>query len=70
MLVLSRKESETICLGDNIKITVVRVNKDRVRIGIDAPSDVHVLRGELANREYEIPMTSFESAPLTCREAG
>ncbi len=65
MLVLSRKESETICLGDDIKITVVRVNKDRVRIGIDAPANVHVLRGELTNKEYEIEMT-----PFTRREAG
>ena len=65
MLVLSRKESETICLGDDIKITVVRVNKDRVRIGIDAPANVHVLRGELANKEYVIEMT-----PFTRREAG
>lgn len=65
MLVLSRKESETICLGDDIKITVVRVNKDRVRIGIDAPADVHVLRGELVNKEFEI-----ETTPFTRREAG
>ena len=65
MLVLSRKESETICLGDDIKITVVRVNKDRVRIGIDAPADVHVLRGELANKEFEL-----ETTPFTRREAG
>ena len=65
MLVLSRKESETICLGDNIKITIVRVAKDRVRVGIDAPDNVHVLRGELADKEREIVM-----APFTCREAG
>ena len=37
MLVLSRKESERIRLGNNIIVTVVRVSGDRVRIGIEAP---------------------------------
>ena len=44
MLVLSRKESERIRLGNNIIVTVVRVSGDRVRIGIEAPPDVIVLR--------------------------
>ena len=47
MLVLSRRESERIRLGDSIVVTVVRVTGDRVRIGIEAPSDVRVLREEL-----------------------
>lgn len=47
MLVLSRKESERIRLGDSIVITVVRVSGDKVRLGIEAPSDVLVLREEL-----------------------
>jgi carbon storage regulator len=47
MLVLSRRESERICLGDQIVVTVVRVNGDRVRLGIEAPSEVRVLRQEL-----------------------
>jgi len=47
MLVLSRKESERIRLGDSIVITVVRVSGDKVRLGIDAPADVLVLREEL-----------------------
>ena len=49
MLVLSRKKSETIKLGNSIEITVVRVNGDKVRLGIQAPSDVSVLRQELTN---------------------
>jgi carbon storage regulator len=49
MLVLSRKKSETIKLGNSIEITVVRVSGDNVRLGIQAPSDVHVLRQELSN---------------------
>lgn len=47
MLVLSRKESERIRVGDSIVVTVVRLTKDRVRLGIEAPEDVLVLRDEL-----------------------
>jgi carbon storage regulator len=47
MLVLSRRESEKIRLGDDIVVTVVRVSGDKVRIGIEAPSNVIVLREEL-----------------------
>jgi carbon storage regulator len=47
MLVLSRRESERIRLGDSIVITVVRVAGDKVRLGIQAPPDVLVLRDEL-----------------------
>ncbi len=53
MLVLSRKKSETIKLGDSIEITVVRVNGDKVRLGIQAPSDVSVLRQELTKKKAE-----------------
>lgn len=47
MLVLSRRESERIKLGDSIVITVVRVLGDKVRLGIEAPADILVLREEL-----------------------
>ena len=47
MLVLSRKEAERIRLGDSIVVTVVRVSGDKVRLGIDAPPNVVVLREEL-----------------------
>jgi carbon storage regulator len=47
MLVLSRKESERIRLGDSIVVTIVRVSGDKVRLGIEAPPDVLVLRDEL-----------------------
>ena len=47
MLILSRKESECIHLGDDIIVTVVRVNGDKVRIGVQAPPHVKILRTEL-----------------------
>jgi carbon storage regulator len=48
VLVLSRKEGERIRLGEAIVITVVRVAGDKVRVGIDAPDGVRILRDELA----------------------
>jgi carbon storage regulator CsrA len=47
MLVLSRKLDERIQIGDDIVITVVRISAAAVRIGIDAPPNLSVLRGEL-----------------------
>jgi carbon storage regulator len=49
--VLSRRESERIRLGDSIVITVVRLGGDRVRLGIDAPPEILVLREELEGRK-------------------
>lgn len=56
MLVLSRKESERIRVGDSIVVTVVRLTKDRVRLGIEAPDDVLVLRDELEKEEELVPV--------------
>ena len=47
MLVLSRRESQRIKLGNSIVVTVVRVSGDKVRLGIEAPPDVLILRDEL-----------------------
>ena len=47
MLVLSRKKSEVVCIGDNIKVMIVEVRGDRIRLGIDAPREVKVHRKEI-----------------------
>jgi carbon storage regulator len=47
MLVLSRKVGERILIGDQIAVTVVRINATTVRLGIDAPSKLVVVREEL-----------------------
>jgi carbon storage regulator len=47
MLVLTRKVGEKIQIGDGITVTVLDVKGARVRIGIDAPGDVRIVRGEL-----------------------
>lgn len=47
MLVLTRKKQERIQIGDSVTITVVRIKGNTVRVGIEAPKDVRVVRGEL-----------------------
>ena len=63
MLVLSRKESERIRLGDSIVVTVVRVSGDKVRLGIEAPPDVLVLRDELQPHS-QIEAVAATAAPV------
>lgn len=66
MLVLSRKEAQRIRLGDDIVITVVRIGGDKVRLGIEAPRDMLVLRDELEPLEMSAAQQPAElpSAPL------
>jgi carbon storage regulator len=47
MLVLTRKENESIIIKDNIIVTVVAIKGDKVRLGIDAPKEVSVHRSEV-----------------------
>ena len=47
MLVLSRKVGEKIMIGNNIVLTITRINIDKVRVGIEAPPEVVVVRSEL-----------------------
>jgi carbon storage regulator len=58
MLVLSRKLGEKIYIGDNICITVVDIDRGKIRLGIEAPRDVKIFREELLlpaeHREREI----------------
>lgn len=47
MLVVTRKQDESIIISDNIEITVLEVGKDKVKIGINAPKEVKIIRSEL-----------------------
>ena len=49
MLVLSRKTSERILIGDDVAITIVRIGPNSVRIGIEAPKSMNIVREELCN---------------------
>lgn len=53
MLILRRKKSESILIGDNIRITVVECANDGVRLAIDAPKNISILREELSRAEQE-----------------
>jgi carbon storage regulator len=48
MLVLSRKQGEKVVIGNNITVTVAEIKGGRIRLAIEAPDHVRVLRGELA----------------------
>lgn len=51
MLVLTRKQGEVIHVGEGVTIKVIKTGKGTVKIGIDAPTHVKVLRGELSEKE-------------------
>ena len=55
MLVLTRKQNEKIQIGENITITVLRMKGKGVRLGIQAPGEMNVLRGELVFEAAEEP---------------
>lgn len=63
MLVLTRKQQEKIRIGNDITITVLRTKGNAVRLGIEAPSNIAVIRGELQfEREPKIAVTSQDDA--------
>lgn len=62
MLVITRKSGEEIVIGGNIRIMVVRVQGDKVRLGIVAPQEVKVLRAELVGMEPENDDDKSEAA--------
>ena len=49
MLILSRKLDESILIGDSITLKIISIDKGNVKLGIDAPASVRVLRSELIN---------------------
>ncbi len=51
MLILSRKENETIMIGDDIKIALVSLNNKYAVIGINAPKEVEIFRQEIYDRK-------------------
>jgi carbon storage regulator len=67
VLVLSRKIGQRILIGDKITVTVVKVGHGGVRIGVEAPPELAVVREELANamNQAERALASGQSDPLT-----
>ena len=71
MLVLSRKQDEKIIVGNNITITILKIRGNTVRIGIEAPRSVPVVRGELsragADDAVEPVTVEFKSNANSCQ---
>jgi carbon storage regulator len=63
MLVLSRKQNERIRVGESVVLTVVRVGGDKVRLGIEAPPSMRVLRDELEDDEEEVELALTSTLP-------
>lgn len=57
MLVLSRKLGEKIVIGDNIVVTIVKIDRNQIRLGIEAPQEVPVYREEISPNRTAKPVT-------------
>jgi len=72
MLVISRKENEKIKIGDDIEIVIVSTDKNQVKIGIEAPKHISILRGELIEEVTEenkkAATTSIKDLELSIKE--
>ena len=69
MLVLSRKPGERIFIGEDVSVTIVRIGPNTVKLGIEAPRDMNIVREELCNGALPKPQsagtTAAESQPAT-----
>lgn len=63
MLVLTRKIGEQLQIGHTITVTVVRTSHNSVKIGIEAPPGVHIVREELAEEDSPRALVTLISAP-------
>jgi carbon storage regulator len=68
MLVLSRKLNEAIVVNDSVRVTVLGIKGDRVRLGIEAPRAVSVDRGEVHARKVQVVEVPFAAASAVCDE--
>ena len=59
MLVLTRRSGESLHIDGNIKVTIVKISGNRVRVGIEAPENVRVVRGELGDL-HELSPADFK----------
>ena len=67
MLVLTRKSQDSIRIGDHIKVTILRIKGNTVRIGVEAPEDIRIVRGELPHFG-DLPKDSSSTKGTPVRE--
>ena len=70
MLVLSRQRDESIMIGDNIVITIVDIRRDKVRLGIKAPSEIPVHRQEVYEAIQRENLQAAKLEPKDARQIG
>ena len=70
MLVLSRQRDESIMIGDNIVVTIVDIRGDKVRLGINAPSEIPVHRQEVYEAIQRENIRAASLAPVETRDIG
>jgi carbon storage regulator len=63
MLVLTRRIEESIIIGENIKVTIVAINGNSIRLGIEAPRDIEIVREELYYK-MKGPLRRFKAKPV------
>ncbi len=69
MLVLGRKTDESLLVGNDIVITILSIEGDRVKVGINAPRDITILRSEVRERLQRAAQDTT-SEPVQPRRAG
>ncbi len=69
MLILTRRQGESIIVGDNVRITVISVKGNQVRIGVEAPRSVSVQRQEIVGKKDLAPEDNSEKIPETPQDA-
>ena len=69
MLVLSRKVGEKLVIDGNITVEVVRIQGNRITLGLVAPADVKILRGELNQKQLQSPNSETIAQPLSLLQA-
>jgi len=67
MLVLTRKQQQQIQIGEGVTITILKVKGNTVRIGIEAPNDVKIVRAELEPEEEPAPAEEAEPQAAATR---
>ena len=61
MLILNRKVGESIILGDNVEVKILEIQDGRVKIGVEAPKDISILRKEVYDEVIEENRKSLEA---------
>lgn len=70
MLILSRKENQSIMIGEDVEITVVSIKGDHIKLGIQAPKNVKVYRKELYDEIQAANIQASKVTPDTLKDLG